>query len=59
MTFTLRINGTPHAVDVDGDTPLQWLLRDYPISFIGMTKVTAPAPSGTIVQTGEMGSGSR
>jgi isoquinoline 1-oxidoreductase subunit alpha len=33
MTFTLRINGTPHEVDVDGDTPLLWVLRDV----LGMT----------------------
>ncbi len=25
MAFTLKINGTPHEVDVDGDTPLRWL----------------------------------
>lgn len=24
----LTVNGTAHAVDVDGDTPLLWLLRD-------------------------------
>ena len=24
MAFTLKINGTPHEVDVDGDTPLLW-----------------------------------
>ena len=28
MAFTLKINGTPHEVDVDGDTPLLWALRD-------------------------------
>jgi len=28
MAFTLKINGTPHTVDVDGDTPLLWVLRD-------------------------------
>jgi isoquinoline 1-oxidoreductase alpha subunit len=33
MTFTLKINGTPHEVDVDGDIPLLWVLRDV----IGMT----------------------
>jgi len=32
MAFTLKINGTPHEVDVDGDTPL-WVLRDA----LGMT----------------------
>jgi hypothetical protein len=29
----LKINGTPHEVDVDGDTPLLWVLRDV----LGMT----------------------
>jgi hypothetical protein len=33
MAFTLKINGTPHEVDVDGDTPLLWMLRDV----LGMT----------------------
>jgi isoquinoline 1-oxidoreductase alpha subunit len=33
MAFTIRINGTPHTVDVDGDTPLLWILRDV----LGMT----------------------
>ena len=33
MAFTLKINGTRHEVDVDGDTPLLWLLRDV----LGMT----------------------
>jgi isoquinoline 1-oxidoreductase subunit alpha len=28
MAFTLKINGTNRSVDVDGDTPLQWVLRD-------------------------------
>jgi hypothetical protein len=28
LAFTLKINGTPHEVDVDGDTPLLWVLRD-------------------------------
>ncbi|NLS03648.1 (2Fe-2S)-binding protein [Rhizobium sp. P32RR-XVIII] len=28
MAFTLKINGTPHKVDVDGDIPLLWMLRD-------------------------------
>jgi isoquinoline 1-oxidoreductase subunit alpha len=26
--FTLNINGQPHAVDVDPDTPLLWAIRD-------------------------------
>jgi len=33
MAFTVRINGKDHTVDVDGDTPLLWVLRDV----IGMT----------------------
>jgi isoquinoline 1-oxidoreductase alpha subunit len=28
MAFALRINGRHHTVDVDGDTPLLWVLRD-------------------------------
>ncbi|WP_254027730.1 (2Fe-2S)-binding protein [Mesorhizobium ventifaucium] len=33
MSFTLQINGAPKAVDVDGDTPLLWVIRDV----LGMT----------------------
>jgi isoquinoline 1-oxidoreductase alpha subunit len=33
MAFTLRINDTPHEVDVDGDIALLWVLRDV----LGMT----------------------
>src|ERR1700682_4038289 len=33
MAFMLKINGTSHAADVDGDTPLLWVLRDV----LGMT----------------------
>jgi len=28
MQFTLHVNGKDHTVDVDGDTPLLWVLRD-------------------------------
>ena len=28
MTFKININGTSRSVDVDGDTPLLWVLRD-------------------------------
>jgi isoquinoline 1-oxidoreductase subunit alpha len=28
MAFSLKVNGTAHSVDVDGDTPLLWVLRD-------------------------------
>ena len=33
MSFTVKINGAAHTVDVDGDTPLLWVLRDV----LGMT----------------------
>jgi isoquinoline 1-oxidoreductase alpha subunit len=28
MAFTIKVNGKIHSVDVDGDTPLLWVLRD-------------------------------
>jgi isoquinoline 1-oxidoreductase subunit alpha len=28
MAFTITVNGSKRAVDVDGDTPLLWVLRD-------------------------------
>jgi isoquinoline 1-oxidoreductase subunit alpha len=28
LAFTIEVNGTEHRVDVDGDTPLLWVLRD-------------------------------
>jgi isoquinoline 1-oxidoreductase subunit alpha len=28
MHYTLAVNGSTHAVDVDSDTPLLWVLRD-------------------------------
>jgi isoquinoline 1-oxidoreductase alpha subunit len=33
MDFTIKVNGADHQVDVDGDTPLLWVLRDL----LGMT----------------------
>src|SRR3979490_3207079 len=30
MAFTIKVNGNTHSVDVDGDTPLLWVLRDVP-----------------------------
>jgi isoquinoline 1-oxidoreductase alpha subunit len=33
MAFTLKINGAEHTVDVDGEMPLLWVLRDV----LGMT----------------------
>ena len=33
MAFNIKVNGNMHGVDVDGDTPLLWVLRDV----LGMT----------------------
>jgi isoquinoline 1-oxidoreductase subunit alpha len=33
MAFTIKVNGVAHDVDVDGDIPLLWVLRDV----LGMT----------------------
>jgi isoquinoline 1-oxidoreductase alpha subunit len=33
MAITLNVNGTARSIDVDGDTPLLWVLRDV----LGMT----------------------
>ena len=33
MAFTIEVNGTTRSADVDGDTPLLWVLRDV----LGMT----------------------
>jgi isoquinoline 1-oxidoreductase alpha subunit len=33
LSFTIKVNGEDHPVDVDGDTPLLWVLRDI----IGLT----------------------
>ena len=33
VAFSIKVNGTAHTVDVDGDTPLLWVLRDV----LGMT----------------------
>ena len=33
MAFTITVNGQTHSFDVDGDTPLLWVLRDV----LGMT----------------------
>jgi isoquinoline 1-oxidoreductase subunit alpha len=27
MSFTIKVNGNTHSVDVDGNTPLLWVLR--------------------------------
>jgi len=41
MAFTIKVNGHTHNVDVDGDTPLLWVLRDV----LGMTGTPPAEPS--------------
>ena len=45
MAFTLKINGTPHELDVDGDTPLLWVSRDV----LGMTSRGSVCAAGQIL----------
>jgi isoquinoline 1-oxidoreductase alpha subunit len=33
MSFAIEVNGNTHSLDLDGDTPLLWVLRDV----LGMT----------------------
>jgi isoquinoline 1-oxidoreductase subunit alpha len=33
LAFIIKVNGNTHSIDVDGDTPLLWVLRDV----LGMT----------------------
>ena len=33
MAFTIKVNSQTHGVEVDGDTPLLWVLRNV----LGMT----------------------
>jgi isoquinoline 1-oxidoreductase alpha subunit len=33
VSYTIRVNGTDHTIDAEGDTPLLWVLRDI----LGMT----------------------
>ena len=33
MSYDIKVNGAVKSVDVDGDTPLLWVLRDV----LGMT----------------------
>lgn len=30
MAYTISVNGTPKQVDVDGEMPLLWVLRELP-----------------------------
>ena len=49
MRYTIQVNGTPHSVDVDAETPLLWVLRDTldlkgtcqtPIAAVGTARIT-------------------
>ena len=31
MPIKIKVNGADHEVDVDGDTPLLWVLRDVSV----------------------------
>ncbi len=42
VAYTINVNGVDRAVDVDGDTPLLWVLRDV----VGMTLRNSAAASG-------------
>ena len=33
MAYAIKVNGSEHSIDVDGDTPLLWVIRDV----LGMT----------------------
>jgi aerobic-type carbon monoxide dehydrogenase small subunit (CoxS/CutS family) len=35
MALKIKVNGAEHEVDVDGDIPLLWVLRDVPITASG------------------------
>ncbi len=67
MAFVITVNGTSHNVDVDGDTPLLWVLRDV----LGLTgtkfgcgmalcgasqnKAAKSQPNGVLVPAGHGG----
>jgi hypothetical protein len=36
MATTIKVNGADRTVDVDGDTPLWWVLRDLLFQFLGV-----------------------
>src|SRR5262249_7132748 len=46
MAYTVKVNGTDHVVDVDGDAPLLWVLRDilglmppWPATYVGAAPI--------------------
>jgi aerobic-type carbon monoxide dehydrogenase small subunit (CoxS/CutS family) len=43
MGFTIKVNRNTHSVDVDGDTPLLWVLRDVNETAVQASKVTMRA----------------
>jgi aerobic-type carbon monoxide dehydrogenase small subunit (CoxS/CutS family) len=42
MATTIKVNGVDRTVDVDGDTPLLWVLRDVRRPGRGMRVPAAP-----------------
>jgi hypothetical protein len=42
-TFSISVNGTKHDVDVGGDIPLLWVLRDV-LDMIGTPRATVQRP---------------
>ena len=42
MPYSIKVNGVDRTVDVDGDTPLLWVLRDV------LARIVARHPMGRI-----------
>jgi hypothetical protein len=48
LAFTIKVNGVEHHVDVDGDMPLLWALRDVlPPGGMGEPGTSAIVPALT------------
>src|SRR5450830_590460 len=47
MTYTIQVNGTKRTVDVDGDMPLLWVLRDV-LDLKGSTVRSCSAPISSV-----------
>jgi hypothetical protein len=49
MAFTLKLNGTSRDVDVVGDTPLLWVMRD--VTSAADLQLAPRLPSGRALST--------
>src|SRR6266481_2396897 len=49
MAITLKINGVDRTVDVDGDTPLLWVLREV-LGMTGTYEITTIEAIGTTAE---------